>query len=541
MPFFSLQVYINWWFILFNSSEFLHGDVYSAGDSAWCCPNCMGRIVPWSDACSMNSSRLDAHCRRLWEVLAISTLLWSSGWEALYYSSSSQHWITALELQEKFFYHTHGIGGQQVQIYNGWCWSTWVRGRFKHLQKFCFWYEVSTKWNSVSPLLICLEVPPEHLLSSLGMRHSQEMYTCWNHTLKKARLSQRKPALYSTTGCHVHGCVLSAPLGSFLHNSVSSSEEWPYHQTWQAYWSELHVYCTILLWGNQIPWSRLLKQDSLHKEQEERAEWNYKKKSTDDAGLVPLPPLPRYHTGLEAQQAQNLFAVYFWSKEGYIPWQDKFARDTDLNDWEVQRFDASKLQKNVIPFCFQFCLKFAIDWPCNLHVLIGDVSCHFTRPIHLESGGGGALEGPGIPHEEKPDPSSCTVGVLGVDIEQGSRIKTGATLHLELSLLAWGWSHILGTRYHRWVTLYQQIITLSAGPHFSAMKRLYHLQRHQLLGQHHLAVQDADFPEHSWVSQIFCPDPCDKQLSKPLSKAFFWVVSESPLQILWCHKQLWKQ
>ncbi len=59
-------------------------------------------------------------------------------------------------------------------------------------------------------------------------------------------------------------------------------------------------------------------------------------------------------------------------------------------------------------------------------------------------GGGGALESPGIPHAEKPEPLPCTVGALGVDIEQGSRMKTGVALHLDFEIYPWAWgqSHI---------------------------------------------------------------------------------------------------
>ncbi len=56
------------------------------------------------------------------------------------------------------------------------------------------------------------------------------------------------------------------------------------------------------------------------------------KKNPKDTGLLPLPLLPGYHTSFEACQTRNLFAMYFHSKEGYIPWQDKCAHVTDLQD-----------------------------------------------------------------------------------------------------------------------------------------------------------------------------------------------------------------
>ena len=60
----------------------------------------------------------------------------------------------------------------------------------------------------------------------------------------------------------------------------------------------------------------------LELEHEEHAAQNFQKKNAEDAGLVPLPPLPGYHTSFEARQIHNLFTTYFRSLAGYILWQE---------------------------------------------------------------------------------------------------------------------------------------------------------------------------------------------------------------------------
>ena len=70
----------------------------------------------------------------------------------------------------------------------------------------------------------------------------------------------------------------------------------------------------------------------LEQDRQDCHEWNYRKLSEDDVGLQPVAPLPGYHTSKEAHQSRNLFATYFQSKEGYIPWQDKYSCITDLLD-----------------------------------------------------------------------------------------------------------------------------------------------------------------------------------------------------------------
>ena len=57
-----------------------------------------------------------------------------------------------------------------------------------------------------------------------------------------------------------------------------------------------------------------------------------RKKNAEDAGLVPLPLLPGYHTSFEARRTRNLFTTYFRSLAGYILWQDKSARTKDMKD-----------------------------------------------------------------------------------------------------------------------------------------------------------------------------------------------------------------
>ncbi len=70
----------------------------------------------------------------------------------------------------------------------------------------------------------------------------------------------------------------------------------------------------------------------LETECKERRDCNFAKKNQDDARLLPIPPLPGYHTGQNARQTRNLFATYFRSAEGYIPWQDKSMHVTDIPD-----------------------------------------------------------------------------------------------------------------------------------------------------------------------------------------------------------------
>ncbi len=51
-----------------------------------------------------------------------------------------------------------------------------------------------------------------------------------------------------------------------------------------------------------------------------------------NCGMLPFPNLPGYHTSTEARQVWNIFATYFCSKEGFVPWQDKAAHISDLKD-----------------------------------------------------------------------------------------------------------------------------------------------------------------------------------------------------------------
>ncbi len=39
-----------------------------------------------------------------------------------------------------------------------------------------------------------------------------------------------------------------------------------------------------------------------------------------------------YHSGMEARAVRNIFASYFTSKEGHVPWQDEYAHADDLDN-----------------------------------------------------------------------------------------------------------------------------------------------------------------------------------------------------------------
>ena len=48
------------------------------------------------------------------------------------------------------------------------------------------------------------------------------------------------------------------------------------------------------------------------------------------SGLSGIPGMCGYHSGMEARAVHNIFATYFTSREGHIPWQDEYARVEDL-------------------------------------------------------------------------------------------------------------------------------------------------------------------------------------------------------------------
>ncbi len=39
-----------------------------------------------------------------------------------------------------------------------------------------------------------------------------------------------------------------------------------------------------------------------------------------------------YHAGMEARGVRNIFAAYFSSNEGHVPWQDEYVWVQDLDD-----------------------------------------------------------------------------------------------------------------------------------------------------------------------------------------------------------------
>ena len=52
----------------------------------------------------------------------------------------------------------------------------------------------------------------------------------------------------------------------------------------------------------------------------------------NEKGLHSMRTLPGYHTGMDAMHIHNMFAAYFCSQEGHIPWQDEYAMVTDLEE-----------------------------------------------------------------------------------------------------------------------------------------------------------------------------------------------------------------
>ncbi len=50
------------------------------------------------------------------------------------------------------------------------------------------------------------------------------------------------------------------------------------------------------------------------------------------SGLAGVPQMCGFHAGMEARAVRNIFASYFTSREGHVPWQDYFAYVDDLED-----------------------------------------------------------------------------------------------------------------------------------------------------------------------------------------------------------------
>ncbi len=48
------------------------------------------------------------------------------------------------------------------------------------------------------------------------------------------------------------------------------------------------------------------------------------------SGLQGVPRIHGYHSGMEPHAVRNIFAMYFTSKEGHIPWKDEYACVQDL-------------------------------------------------------------------------------------------------------------------------------------------------------------------------------------------------------------------
>ncbi len=132
----------------------------------------------------------------------------------------------------------------------------------------------------------------------------------------------------------------------------------------------------------------------LENERHERKEQKFAKKHEDDAGLIPILPLPGYHTGQEARQTCNLFATYFHSAEGYIPWQDKSTCVTDLPDQWVTKCNCTAKDGIQTRYCKNF---------QNLFLFCTWNLCHaLSGKIHI-------LEN-GMLWVISPDPSIWKVG-----------------------------------------------------------------------------------------------------------------------------------
>ncbi len=50
------------------------------------------------------------------------------------------------------------------------------------------------------------------------------------------------------------------------------------------------------------------------------------------SGLRNVLQLRGFHTSTDAHGVHNIFAAYFSSKEGHVPWQDKYAHVDDLEN-----------------------------------------------------------------------------------------------------------------------------------------------------------------------------------------------------------------
>lgn len=50
------------------------------------------------------------------------------------------------------------------------------------------------------------------------------------------------------------------------------------------------------------------------------------------SGLRGVPRMRGYYSGIEARAVRNIFASYFSSREGHVPWQDHYACVEDLID-----------------------------------------------------------------------------------------------------------------------------------------------------------------------------------------------------------------
>ncbi len=174
------------------------------------------------------------------------------------------------------------------------------------------------------------------------MRHFPEIFIYWSHTQKSKDIPEKTKSVFNYRLSHARMCIECAfgVLTSrfcFLTRRLLLSPD--VATTCVKAASVLH---NFLIKTNDplIQAMEAKLTTELEKDREEMKEWNYKKWSADDVavGLFDILPHPGYHTVKEARQVCNLFATYFRSPGGYIPWQDKCTRVTDLTDW-VKQFD----------------------------------------------------------------------------------------------------------------------------------------------------------------------------------------------------------
>ena len=74
------------------------------------------RVCCWGDPVSNYNWRVDRHCWAIWEEMAISTLLWCSGWQACGGHLSLEYWLYVQKLQGLLLHCPHCPGRRRLQF-----------------------------------------------------------------------------------------------------------------------------------------------------------------------------------------------------------------------------------------------------------------------------------------------------------------------------------------------------------------------------------------------------------------------------------------